>query len=225
MRKKSKSSSTSKARGSRDLNLFGPPPILDGEDEAAYEEMVARVYAALEPRDFIEEMWVHDLVGEAWKIIRSRQLLAAFLADKVRYHVNDKASEMVNDDPKLMEGTETEKEEMEKLTNDDLGTSWGKLTEMYPRAYARFLKFWNAAEATLDKDLIQATVVAEEMDTIERFERQIAVAQHRFDAIMRESDRHRFAQHQLDSMQKMTEGELKTVHSVTAPKIAAKKAA
>ena len=63
------------------------------------------------------------------------------------------------------------------------------------------------------------------MDTIERFERQIAVAQHRFDAIMRESDRHRFAQHQLDSMQKMIEGELKTVHSITAPKIAAKKAA
>ena len=114
MRKKSKSSSTSKARGSRDLNLFGPPPILDGEDEAAYEEMVARVYAALEPRDFIEEMWVHDLVDEAWKIFRSRRLLAAFLTDKVWDEVNLKASEKAKTDPKLMEGAE--KVEMKKFS-------------------------------------------------------------------------------------------------------------
>jgi hypothetical protein len=34
-------------------NLFGPPPLLEGEDPAAYDELAARVFSAVQPTDFI----------------------------------------------------------------------------------------------------------------------------------------------------------------------------
>jgi hypothetical protein len=133
MRKNSKSTSGSKSKELSPLNLFGPPPLLYGEDETAYDEILARVSSALGPRDFIEEIWVHDLVDAAWNIIRLRRILAAFLADKIWNDVNEKASSLAEADSKLMEGTETEKEEMKKLLSSDSELSWEELIEQNPR--------------------------------------------------------------------------------------------
>jgi len=115
MHKDSKRTSRSKSKGFDPLKLFGPPPLLYGEDEAAYEEMVARISNALGPRDFIEEIWVQDLVNVAWNIGRLRRIQAAFLDDNIWKAVNDKASSLVEDNPKLMQGTEQEKKQMERL--------------------------------------------------------------------------------------------------------------
>lgn len=219
MRKNSKSTSGSKSKGSSRLNLFGPPPLLYGEDEAAYNEMLARVSGALGPRDFIEEIWAHDLVDAAWNIIRLRRMQAAFLADKVWDDVNEKASSLAEADPKFMEGTEKEKEEMEKLRSPDSELSWDELTEKYPRANEKFQKLWAAAESTLDKDLIQASIIISELDTIERIEHFIAIAQRRYDAVIREFDRHRFIQDQRESIQNAVEAEFKTIKPTNVPKI------
>jgi hypothetical protein len=223
MRKNSKSTSGSKSKGLSPLNLFGPPPVLYGEDEAAYDEMLVRVSSALEPRDFIEEIWVHDLVDAAWNIIRLRRIQAAFLGENVWNDVNEKAASLAQADPKLMEGTEKEKEEMKKLLSSDSGLSWEELIEQNPRANEKFQKFCAAAESTLDKDLIQAEIIMRELDTIERIEHFIAVAQRRYDAIIRELDRHRFIQNQCDSIQNAVEAEFKTITPATVPKITNKK--
>jgi hypothetical protein len=34
------------------LALFGPPPLLEGEDTAAYDELLARISGAVKPADF-----------------------------------------------------------------------------------------------------------------------------------------------------------------------------
>jgi hypothetical protein len=62
---------------SRSVNcnvLFGPPPILAGEDEAAYEELVGRVYAAIKPVDVIDEMLIADAVASEWEFLRWSRL-------------------------------------------------------------------------------------------------------------------------------------------------------
>ena len=51
---------------SRNLT-FGPRPILDGEDSDDYEEMLVGVSDALAPKDFIEEIWLHDLVNAEFR--------------------------------------------------------------------------------------------------------------------------------------------------------------
>jgi hypothetical protein len=42
--------------------VFGPPPILGGE-EVAYDELFGRVYAAIKPANVIGEMLIADAVS------------------------------------------------------------------------------------------------------------------------------------------------------------------
>src|SRR5260221_998271 len=41
---------------------FGPPPLIDGENSAEYEELLGRVSATVKPADILEEIWVRDIV-------------------------------------------------------------------------------------------------------------------------------------------------------------------
>jgi hypothetical protein len=59
--------------------VFGPPPLVGGEDAAAYEALLARVAGAVAPADVLEEMWVRDMVDLAWEAQRLRRLQAALL--------------------------------------------------------------------------------------------------------------------------------------------------
>lgn len=205
--------------------IFGPPPILAHEDPAAYEELFSRVFGALKPKDFIEEIWVHDLVYAGWNIIRLRRVLVAFLEEEMSDRVNNRATSIAESDPELMEGTQKEKEEMEMLLSLDSELSWEERVQKFPRANDKFQKFWAAAEATLDKGEIQAQMIVHELDKIERIEQFIATAQRRYDAVIRELDRHRLIQDQRNSVQNVVEGEFKTLPSATIPKITKKKVA
>ena len=54
-------------------SLFGPPPILEGEDAAAYDELFGRVCAAIKPIDVIDEMFISDVVVLEWEVLRLRR--------------------------------------------------------------------------------------------------------------------------------------------------------
>jgi hypothetical protein len=60
----------------RRLDLFGPPPLIEGEDAAAYNELLLRVSAAVKPTDIIEEMFTADVVSLEWEVLRWRRLKA-----------------------------------------------------------------------------------------------------------------------------------------------------
>lgn len=225
MPKNAKSRSGSKSKGLSSAKLFGPPPLLYGEDEAACDQMLARVGDALAPRDFIEEIWVHDLVNAAWNIIRLRRIQTAFLDNTVQDDVNERAASLTNRDPRLMQGTEEEDEEMWKLRVDNSEQSWDELKEQYPLVYKKYQERWEEIESTLDEESIQVEVIIREFDTIERIENLIALSQRRLDAVIREFDRHRFIQDQRNSVQNVIEAEFKTVKPAPVAKITNKKVA
>jgi hypothetical protein len=56
------------------LTLFGQPQLLEGEDAAAYDELLARVCAAVKPVDIIDEMFIADVVSLEWEVLRWRRL-------------------------------------------------------------------------------------------------------------------------------------------------------
>ena len=60
-----------------------------------------------------------------------------------------------------------------------------------PRANEKYQELWASAKSTLDVNAIQAKVVIDEIDTIERIESLIMIAERRFDSVIRELDRHR----------------------------------
>jgi hypothetical protein len=56
------------------LTVFGPPLLLEGEDAAAYDELLARVCTAVKPADIIDEMFIADIVALEWEVLRWRRL-------------------------------------------------------------------------------------------------------------------------------------------------------
>jgi hypothetical protein len=81
------------------LALFGPPLLLEGEDAAAYDELLARICAAISPADVIDEIFIADVISLEWEVLRWRRLkrsllrargleaLEYFLAKKLEYHL------------------------------------------------------------------------------------------------------------------------------------------
>lgn len=58
----------------RKLALFGAPLLLEGEDAAAYDELLTRICAAVKPIDIIDEMFIADVVSLEWEVLRWRKL-------------------------------------------------------------------------------------------------------------------------------------------------------
>jgi hypothetical protein len=72
MKRKPSTSSNDNTSGLR--ALFGPPPLLEGEDPEAYNRLLDGTAAAVKPRDIFEEIWVADIVQLTWEIFRWRRL-------------------------------------------------------------------------------------------------------------------------------------------------------
>jgi hypothetical protein len=53
--------------------LFGPPPIIEGEKAKDYRKLLERVFEAIGPADFIEEIWARDLADVTWFMFRLRR--------------------------------------------------------------------------------------------------------------------------------------------------------
>jgi hypothetical protein len=56
------------------LSLFGPRLLLEGEDAAAYDQLLGRICAAVQPADVIDEIFIIDVVSLEWDILRWRRL-------------------------------------------------------------------------------------------------------------------------------------------------------
>jgi len=92
-----KVAATSVSGRAQRLALFGPPLFLEGEDAAAYDEFLARIHAAINPADIIDEMFIADVVSLECEVLRWRRLklslirtrgrkaLESFLAKKLEY--------------------------------------------------------------------------------------------------------------------------------------------
>ena len=184
--------------GSNSLSLFGPPPIIEGEKAKDYGELLERVFNALEPTDFIEEIWARDFADVAWSMFRWRRILAALLDDQVSDQVNDEAAKRARQEAKSLKGTE--KEEIDKFLDPESKLSSEDFVAKYPRANDKLDALWDKAESELNVDLIQARVITDNLDTIERIESLIAIAQRRIDEVIRELDRHRVIRAQLNKL-------------------------
>jgi hypothetical protein len=59
--------------------IFGAPPLIEGEDAATYEELLAGIHAAVQPVDMIEEMLVDDVISLEWELLRWRRLKTSLM--------------------------------------------------------------------------------------------------------------------------------------------------
>jgi hypothetical protein len=204
--------------------LFGSPPIIEGEKAKDYRKLLQRVFEAIEPADFIEEIWARDLADVTWSMFRLRRSLTAMLNDEVWDKVNDDASSRAEKEAsKLLEGTE--KEEMDRLLDTDSELDWDERVAKYPRANDKFQALWSKAKSDLNFDLIQARVITQNLEKIERIEALIASAQRRIDEVIRELDRHRVIRVQLNKLNNGTDGMKAPLPKMITGKVGDKKVA
>jgi hypothetical protein len=161
--------STPAVRASAALAFLAPPPLIAGEDHAAYDDLLARISAALQPGDILEDIWVRDVVDMVWDALRLRRLKTQLL-------------------------TASAHEGMHAILRRFL--DW-QLAEQVAQMWA--LREKSAvvkaeavlASAGLTTESVIAQTLALKIDVIERVDRMMVMAEARRNSVLREIDRHR----------------------------------
>jgi hypothetical protein len=73
--------------------LLGGPPLMRGENEESYDELLARICRTLGPRDPMEEIWIREIVDFLWEGFRLRRLKAVMLTEEARSTIAYELSE------------------------------------------------------------------------------------------------------------------------------------
>jgi hypothetical protein len=149
--------------------LFGPPTLVTGEEPSAYEDLRSRISEAVKPEDFLEEIWVRDVVDLTWDCLRMRRLKAALLTSTTCDGLQDLLM------PVLGRPAATE-----------LSQEWSKRS---PEAVNKVDEQLAAMGLSIEAAIAHA--LARRIDHFERIDRMIMNAELRRNAALREVERHR----------------------------------
>jgi hypothetical protein len=150
-------------------SLFGPRPLIAGEDVAAYDELLARFSAVIKPKDVLEEMWVRDIVDLTWDTLRMRRLKAGLLTSVTWEGLKEVLKALV--DP---------------FEADILSKDWAARNRQAVKKVDKLL-----TSKRLTMDLAIARALSANVDSFERIDRMAMNAEARRNAALRELERHR----------------------------------
>ncbi len=145
------------------------PPLVGGEDAASYDQLAARITAAVAPADVIEEIWVRDVVDLVWEVVRLRRLKAGLFT--IGASDGMKA---------ILIGIGATR---------DLAREWAARRSAGVAAVNTHL-----SAAGLDMDDVTTSTFAERIDQFERVERMLAAAELRRAAALNAIDNRRLAE-------------------------------
>jgi hypothetical protein len=150
-------------------NFFGPPPLLEGEDSAAYDELLASVSSVVKPSDVLEEIWVRDVVDLVWETLRLRRLKSRLIDASVHQGLAEILRIFVG-----------------FTYAEELAKSWVRNDVKARKEVNKML-----TSAGLTMESATARTLALKIEKIERIDRLIMSAEARRNSVLREVDRHR----------------------------------
>lgn len=153
------------------MGFLRPPAPHPGEDPKRYDELLGRVTAAVKPKDFLEQIWVRDVVDLIWEAFRLRRLKSALLVVSAPQGIE-----------KILRGLG------HSIEASATAKDWAVAD---PEAVERVDQL--LGEAGFDIDSVMAEALTRRIESIERIDRLIANAEARRNAILREVERHRTA--------------------------------
>jgi hypothetical protein len=151
------------------LALSEPPQLVADEDPLAYEDMLARMSLAVKPEDFIEEVWVREVVDMTWEIERLRR---------------QKTGHLVSCTPDGLAALLSSYFCLENAKTLSSDWAWGK-----PEAVKYVKKI--LADAGMSIDAVMGRALALKIDEFERINHMIMEIQAGRNAELREIHRHR----------------------------------
>ena len=203
-------------------SLFGPPPLIEGEDVAAYCQLSAQISAGVKPSDILEDIWVRDIVDITTDIFRLRRLKSKLLKAAVS-DARDRAVKPILDrelDQLLRELWKKQQEEKQQREPELSREDWKKRAEQDPVVIKKLNEVRTAAESGLDIDSLIARAFVNELEHIERIDHLTTIAEGRRNSILREIDRRRafFAEMLRETLRKIEDikpGEPKAIVNAT----------
>jgi hypothetical protein len=151
------------------MAFLAPPPLIEGEEAASYDDLLARISGTLKPADILEEIWVRDVVDLTWDVFRLRRLKVHLL----RADAHQGMAELIGP---LLKWDHTFR----------TAVGW----RMGEEAAVKMVDATLAA-AGLTVDAATALTFARRIHEIERIDRMTMAAEGRRNAILREIERHR----------------------------------
>jgi hypothetical protein len=177
------------------LGLFGPSPIMEGEDITLYDDLLTRISTAVKPNDILEDIWVREVVDLVWETFRLRRLKWTLLTATAMAGLTKVLGPLIG-----------------WGQADDLARAWAARK---PSAIKRVEKI--LASADLNMDAVMAQTLSIKLDDIERIDRMIAIAEARRNAILREINRHRevLSQNLRRAVQDVEDGPLQVIENMS----------
>ena len=177
--------------------FFGPPPLIAGEDPAAYDDLLERFTAAIKPTDVLEEIWMRDSVDLTWETQRLRHLKAALL----KWIMLEKLSfilepvELESSDEELEAESSDEEPSADELEDEssDYELSTEELAERWAARDPQAIEEVNEQLASkgLTVEDVTAQALSAEIENFEQIDRMVMNADARRNAALRELERHR----------------------------------
>ena len=133
----------------------------------SYDELLERICATLQPRDSLEEIWIHDIVDLVWETFRLRRAKASLMTDAARRE--------------LERQLDTIHPGAHQITIEWAAGGADAAVEV-----ERLL-----ASAGLSMDRIVAEAMSNALHNMERLDRMLVSVEGRRGAALRELDRHR----------------------------------
>jgi len=157
--------------------LLGPPPLLHGEDGAAYEALFERIGATLKPRDIVEWLLARDVVDAAWESARLRRLRASLRTIGQRRGLTSLLIEA---------GLDPFAGPVGEVSAQDAADAYHDDAPFYREAVERAL-----AERGYLREAVEAQRLRFDLASLEAIDRMAAAADQRRDGVLRTVERRR----------------------------------
>ncbi len=144
--------------------LLGPRPLIDGEDETNYDVILERISADVAPADFVEEIWVRNVVDLVWDSVRLRRLKSRLLHAAAHQGLDRVLTPLIG-----------------WASADELSGKWAAGDE---EAVCQVEELLGRAGLTIDD--VMAQTLAARIDDVGRIDRMVIIAEARRDAVLRE---------------------------------------
>jgi hypothetical protein len=190
----------SKPVSSNDITskIFGPPPILEGEDAGAYEALLKRLWAGIMPTNIVEQIWIHDLAALTWEILRWRKIKM----DLVQAGMTEALAEIIK--PFIDESADDDEQEPPEPKNGGLIAAALQRVALRPMHELTLAEGWAAKDPTaveaidtliadgcFTMEQVRSAAFFANIEKIERIDHRIANAESRRNEVLREIDRRR----------------------------------
>jgi hypothetical protein len=162
-------SETNANRTAAPASLFGPPPLIDGEDLNNYEELLAAIFGVVKPADILEQIFARDVIDTSWGVLRLRRLQANLMHAHAHRGMRKTLLPLVG-----------------VLKAQTLAEAWAARK---PGAVEEINEV--LASAGLSMETVMANTLSFKLDEFERIDRMVTVAEARRSAALQEIERHR----------------------------------